>query len=214
MARPKEFDKATVLDRAVDTFWQQGFDGTAVQDLCAAMKLNPGSLYGAFGDKRALFLAALDRYVDTVSRQAIERIEDADSGMAGIRGYFDHLVGAMLGGKRRWGCLITNSAAELALHDPDVAARTRLHLSRIESAFALALARAQAAGEVAGGAASQKAAFLVCLVQGLNILAKTGPERRVLEGIVEAALQALTNRPSKAARGNEELPKVRPSPKV
>ncbi|HET9664675.1 MAG TPA: helix-turn-helix domain-containing protein, partial [Burkholderiales bacterium] len=62
MSRPREFDSSAALDRAVDTFWARGYDGTAVQDLCSAMDLNPGSLYGAFGDKRALFLAALDRY--------------------------------------------------------------------------------------------------------------------------------------------------------
>ena len=200
MGRPKEFDEAAVLDHAMDTFWEHGFDGTAVHDLCAAMRLNPGSLYGAFGDKRALFLAALDRYVVTVSRQAIERIEGADSGMAGLRAYFDHLIAAILGGKRRWGCLVTNSAAELALHDPDVAARVKLHLARIESAFAGALARAQASGEVVGGSAPLMAAFLVCLVQGLNILAKTKPERRVLEGVVDVALKALVNPESRTRR--------------
>jgi TetR/AcrR family transcriptional repressor of nem operon len=200
MARPKEFDEATVLDEAVDAFWERGFDGTVVQDLCAAMGLNPGSLYGTFGDKRALFLAALDRYVDTVSRQAIERIGGGHSGLTGIRSYFDHLIAAMLDGKRRWGCLITNSAAELALHDPDVAARVKLQLARIESAFASALARAQAAGELAEGAGPHGAAFLVCLVQGLNILAKIKPERRALEGVVEVALKALTSPGSRTRR--------------
>ena len=83
------------------------------------------------------------------------------------------------------------SAAELALHDPDVAARVKLHLARIESAFASGLARAQASGELAEGGGPQTATFLVCLVQGLNILAKTKPERRVLEGVVDVAFKAL-----------------------
>jgi TetR/AcrR family transcriptional regulator, transcriptional repressor for nem operon len=200
MARTKEFDEAAVLDHAVDTFWEHGFDGTAVQDLCAAMGLNPGSLYGAFGDKRALFLAALDRYVDTVSGQALERIGSGHSGLTGIRSYFDYLIAAMLDGKRRWGCLITNSAAELALHDPDVAARVKLHLARIESAFASALARAHASGELAEGIGAQGATFLVCLVQGLNILAKTKPERQVLEGVVDFTLKALAS-PRSRTRG-------------
>jgi len=200
MARPKEFDEAAVLDEAVDTFWEHGFDRTAVQDLCAAMGLNPGSLYGTFGDKRALFLASLDRYVDTVSRQAIERIGSGHSGLSGIRSYFDHLIAAMLDGKRRWGCLVTNSVAELALHDPDVAARVKLHLARIESAFASALARAQVSGELVQGVGPQGAAYLVCLVQGLNILAKTKPERRVLEGVVDVALKALASPGSRPRR--------------
>ena len=191
MARPKGFDQTAVLDHAVDAFWEHGYTGTPVQELCDAMGLHPGSLYTAFGDKRALFLTALDRYADTVSRQAIERIERAPDGLAGIRAYFDHLITAMIDGKRRWGCLVTNSTAELALHDPDVAARVKLHLARVEAAFASAVARAQACGELKQVKSHQAAAFLVCLVQGLNVVAKTKPDRRVLQDIVDVALRGL-----------------------
>jgi TetR/AcrR family transcriptional repressor of nem operon len=131
------------------------------------MRLNPGSLYGAFGDKRALFLYGPSIVaVETVSRRPSERIEGADSGMAGLRAYFDHLISAMLGGKRHWGCLITNSAAELALRrgrrGPGQAASGAHRIP----AFAGALARAQAFGEVADGDAPHRAAFLVSVVQG------------------------------------------------
>ena len=191
MGRPREFDEAFVLDQAVDTFWKSGFEATCVQELCAAMGLNPGSLYASFGDKRALFFMALDRYVDTVSRQAIERIDRGQSGLGGIRDYFEHLISAMLDGKRRWGCLITNTVAEIAAHDPEVAVRVKGHLARIEAAFANALKRAQASGELREGVGQHGAAYLVCVVQGLNILAKTKPERRVLEGLVTLAIDTL-----------------------
>lgn len=74
MARPKAFDPETTLDIAVERFWQHGYDGLPIQELCRAMSLNPGSLYGAYGDKRSLFLAAFDRYAATVSKRAIERV--------------------------------------------------------------------------------------------------------------------------------------------
>jgi TetR/AcrR family transcriptional repressor of nem operon len=197
MGRLKQFNPDVTLDVAVDTFWQQGFEGTPVQDLCRAMGLNPGSLYGTYGDKRALFLAALDRYIETVSRQAIERIGRETSGMTAIRAYFAHLIDAIVDGKRRWGCLITNSAVELGARDPAIKAKVALHFARLETAFGSALARAQAAGELADSVGVDAAGFLVCVVQGVNVLAKTKPTRQQLEHVVEMALRALTaNLPS------------------
>ena len=192
MGRPREFDHSAALDRAVDTFWERGFDGTAMRDLCSAMNLNPGSLYGAFGDKRALFLAALDRYMDTVSKLAIDCIGGAPTGMAGIRSFFESLVDVMTDGKRRWGCLITNSVAELSLRDQEVAEKVKLHLARVETAFASALARAKAEGELAEGVGQESAGYLLCVLQGLNVLAKTKPGRPVLIGIVNVALKNLS----------------------
>ena len=195
MARPREFDETEVLDRAVQAFWQHGFDGIAVQDLCTKLRLNPGSLYGAFGDKRALFLAALDRYIDTVSREAVARIGGGRSGMHGIRSFFEFLIDAIVSGKRRWGCLVTNAVAENALRDREVAARARLQLLRLEDAFAGALARAQADGEIPQGDQRAQAMLLVCIVQGMNVLAKSRPNRLTLQRIVEAALVGLAPPP-------------------
>lgn len=191
MARPKAFDPETTLDIAVERFWQHGYDGLPIQELCRAMGLNPGSLYGAYGDKRSLFLAAFDRYAATVSKRAIERIFDGSSGLGGIGDYFAHLIESILDGKRRWGCLVANAAVELAARDPDVALKVQAHFQRLEQAFAAALARAEGDGEI-GAASRDLAPYLVCVVQGLNVVAKTRPSRERLEGIVAAALTALT----------------------
>jgi len=178
------------------------------------MDLNPGSLYGAFGDKRALFLAVLDRYMDTVSRLAIDCIGGAPSGMLGIRAFFDNLVTAMTGGKRRWGCLVTNSIAELSLRDPQIAEKVKLHLGRVEMAFAGALARARTEGELAQGIGPESAAFLVCVLQGLNVLAKTKPGREVLQGIVDVALKTLApNVSTPASRKKRQRTLARPARK-
>lgn len=198
MSRPKSFDPTVKLDQALDRFWQSGYGGSSVEELCRAMALKPGSLYGAFGDKRALFLAALDRYVDTISREAVERIGRPE-GAAGIAGYFAHLIDAILDGKRRWGCLITNSAVEIAAGDPVVREKIDQHFGRLEAAFAGSLKAAVAAG-AALPAAAGAAPFLVCLVQGLNVLAKTRPIRERLEAIVATALSGLGLFPQATAR--------------
>ncbi|MGD8790484.1 MAG: TetR/AcrR family transcriptional regulator [Burkholderiales bacterium] len=191
MGRSREFDTDAALDGALHTFWQQGYESTPMQDLCSAMALNPGSIYAAFGSKRGLFVEALKRYAETVSAEAMRRINGASSGLDGIRSYFAHLIDAMVDGDRRFGCLITNSLVEFARNDPELAGMFDLHLARLETTFASALARARAGGEIRSDAGTEVARFLVTLVQGMNVLAKTKPDRRTLEGIVDTALAGL-----------------------
>jgi len=198
MGRVRTFDVEEALDVALELFWQHGFDGTAMQALCQAMDLQPGSVYAAFGSKRDLFVAVVRRYVETVSAEAVDRINGAPSGLQGTREYFDYLVDAMVDGKRRWGCLITNSLVELAAHDPDLAAMFQTHLARLQTSFAAALARARAEGELRPGAGPESANMLVAVVQGMNVMAKSRPGRAALQSVVDAALAGLVATPAEA----------------
>jgi TetR/AcrR family transcriptional regulator, transcriptional repressor for nem operon len=194
MARAKQFDPEVALDAAVDQFWECGFEATNVQDLCRKLKLNPGSLYATFGDKRSLFVAVFDRYVERVSRDAIDRIASEPSGLASISAYFDFLVAAIVSGKRRWGCLITNSLIELGASQPEIEAKIALHFARLETAFADALARARLRGELKSDVGPEAASYLVCVVQGLNVLARTKPTHTQLAAVVSTALSSLSER--------------------
>jgi TetR/AcrR family transcriptional repressor of nem operon len=191
VGRARTFDVDAALDAAVATFWQRGFDATSVQQLCQAMNVQPGSVYAAFGSKRDLFVAALRAYAETVSAEAVERINAPASGLAGLRDYFARLVDAMVDGRRRWGCLITNSLVELAEHDPELAGMFQQHLANLRTAFAAALARARAAGELREGVGPESAQFLVAVVQGMNVMAKTRPGRAALRSIADTALAGL-----------------------
>jgi TetR/AcrR family transcriptional regulator, transcriptional repressor for nem operon len=191
MARTREFDVDTALDAAVRAFWQGGFESVSVLELCRAMGVRPGSAYAAFGGKRDLFAAALRRYAETVSAEAVARITSAPTGLGGIRDYFAHLVDAMVDGDRRWGCLITNSLVELADRDPDLTGVMTLHLANLRAAFAAALTRADAAGELRPGIGANEADLLVAVVQGLNVLAKTRPGRPALARIADSAVAGL-----------------------
>ena len=189
MGRRKQFDPEAALDLAVDAFWERGFEATSIQDLCVRLELNPGSLYGTYGDKRALFAAIFDRYLERVSRYAIERIAKNPSGIEGIHDYFAFLVDAIVDGKRRWGCLVTNSLIELSTREPEILTKVGLHFARLETAFASALARSKAAGELPTGVGPERAPYLVCFVQGLNVLARTKPTRTRLKAMIEVALE-------------------------
>lgn len=191
MARQRSFAVEAVLDAAMGQFWQHGYEATSVADLCSAMSLKPGSVYAAFGDKRGLFTQCLKRYAETISSHAIERINASPSGLAGLRDYFAQLVDAMVEGRRRQGCLLTNTVVELGTSDADLSALFQAHFARLETAFAAALARARAAGELRPGAGPQDAPLLVAVVQGMNVMAKTQPGRAVLQRVVDGALQGL-----------------------
>lgn len=187
----RTFDVETALDVALETFWQRGFDATSMQVLCQAMNVQPGSVYAAFGNKRDLFVAALRRYMETVSAEAVQRINGESSGMLGLRVYFGHLVDAMVDGRRRWGCLITNSLVELAERDPELAGLFQQHLANLRTSFAGALARAHGEGDVRPDAGPESADLLVAVVQGMNVIAKTNPGRDVLQAIADNALAGL-----------------------
>jgi TetR/AcrR family transcriptional repressor of nem operon len=75
MARPREFDEAAVLDAAIDKFWQCGYEATSVRDLAEEMDIAGASLYNAFGDKRALYERAMNRYLEQTFRERIRRLE-------------------------------------------------------------------------------------------------------------------------------------------
>ncbi|GAA4520845.1 TetR/AcrR family transcriptional regulator [Actinoallomurus oryzae] len=196
MGRTRGFDVDEALDVALDVFWRQGFDATSMQDLCQAMEVRPGSIYAAFGSKRDLFVAALRRYVETVSTETVERINGAPTGLQGLREYFAHLVDAMVDGRRRWGCLITNSLVEFAGRDPQLAGMFELHLANLQTSFAAALARARTDGELRPGAGPDSARLLVAVVQGMNVMAKSRPGRHALQAVADSALAGLVASPT------------------
>jgi TetR/AcrR family transcriptional repressor of nem operon len=191
MARPREFDEADVIDRAMQQFWSRGYEATSVDDLCAATGLNRSSLYRAFGSKRELLDAALIAY----ERQSLARIEAllrAHPIREGLRLFLLGLLPDRKTGRAQWGCLIGNCASELAPHDPAAQKRLRRSLERIGAVLQAALERARQAGELSGRIDPEMVAqFLMTQAQGLRLVAKTKPPHGVLDGIVATTLSVL-----------------------
>jgi TetR/AcrR family transcriptional repressor of nem operon len=192
MARPKEFDRDIVLDRAMQVFWSRGYEATSIQHLVARMGIQRGSLYDTFGDKRRLFYAAIDRYDQRVTARLLAMLDGPGSGRDAIRGFFRLKVDLSVEPGRPRGCLVTNSTAELASRDRGTAARVGAVLAKIEAAFHRAVIRAQQAGEIDPARDPRALArFLTSSAQGLSVMAKTSPDRAVLEDIVTVTLAAL-----------------------
>jgi TetR/AcrR family transcriptional repressor of nem operon len=192
MARPREFDVAAALDRAMQVFWAKGFEATSLDDLCEATGLGRSSLYAAFGDKHDLYLRALDRYEEASAVRLNEILTRPVPVREAIATFVNRLIDDIVSGSGRRGCFIGNCAAELARHDRDAAIRVRRSLDRIEAAFRDALGRAKARGEIGAKAdVAALARFLTAGIQGLRLIGKANPERAVLNDIAGVMLRCV-----------------------
>jgi TetR/AcrR family transcriptional repressor of nem operon len=190
--RPREFDLEDALRDATEVFRLRGFHGTSVQDLTEGTGLARGSLYKAFHDKRTLFLAALDQTITASLQRVADGLSAPGSAKAAIR---DTLIGygrraASIDGRR--GCIMTSAAIEMMPEDAEVSAVITRMFGRIEELYAAAVIRGQAAGEIpAGHDAHAIAKHLLCTIQGLRVLGKTGPSERDTTQIIDQALRIL-----------------------
>ena len=192
MARTKEFEPETALTRAMDLFWRRGYEATSVRDLLDEMGIGRGSMYGTFGDKRTLFLAALERFEETRVSRADEILDGSASATEGIRKLFETTIEGLVSYEPRRGCLLANTAVELAPHDAEVAERISRYVARTEEAFERTLVRAQSTGEIpADKDPKVLARFLVNTLHGVRVLARAGVDRDVLEDSVRTALEVL-----------------------
>lgn len=187
--RPREFDTDVAVERAMGVFWSSGYHGTSLPDLLEATKLSRGSLYAAFGDKHGLFLRALDRYIDDALVRLDTELDPRENALAGLRtclaGYVDRTSG--IAGRR--GCLVVATAMELAAHDPAVEQRIRRFFSAMEARLTEALGRAQEAGELADGVEPAIAArLLLCLLEGMRVVGKTGSDRITSQAVVQTLI--------------------------
>lgn len=192
MARPKEFDPDQAVGRAMDVFWERGFEDTSAQDLVDALGIGRGSLYNAFGSKHELFERALDRYCDDQTEGLALRLAEAPRVRPAIRAVLRDMADTDLAGGHRRGCLMVNSAADLGGRDPLVAEKVRRAYERIENALAAAIRRGRASGELGPGPAPEALArFMLTTINGLRVVGKVSNDRRRLDDTIEIATRAL-----------------------
>jgi TetR/AcrR family transcriptional repressor of nem operon len=189
VARPRQFDPDEVLDRSMHEFWRSGYRDTSVDDLVRVTGVRPGSLYNAFpGGKRGLFLETLHRYSNLVVPEKLGALERPGAGLPELRAYFDGLVADLSTPEGRIGCLMVNSAVELATEDSEVGDLVRGHMSRLERNAERALRNAKRRGEIPASVNPRaKATQLMATGMGLMVVGKTDPGRKVLETIVNGA---------------------------
>jgi TetR/AcrR family transcriptional repressor of nem operon len=192
MPRPREFDEATALNAAIACFWHRGYQATSVRDLAASMGLSGPSLYNAFGDKRALFVVALERYLDQFTRARIKRLEDSLPPKKAVRRFLEEIIERSLSDRERRGCFLINSALEVAPHDRALGALIADRLGEIEAFFRRSIEAGQTDGTVPlDRDPADLARLLLGALLGIRVLARSKPDRTLLEGVARPALALL-----------------------
>ena len=192
MVRTRTFDPATALTKAVDLFASKGFSETSMEDIVQATGVSRYGIYGTFGNKRELFEQALDRYADSMGKQAFLRLLEPDASLDHIRAIFAGRVADMCCDGENKGCLFIHTAMELAPRDDDLRDVLQKLMRRMSKLFSVGLESARAKGEVRQSLDVQAAGdLLTSTMFGLAVLGRTGFPRETLEGIVENTLRAM-----------------------
>lgn len=190
--RPKAFNPEQVIEKAMYAFWEKGYTATSMNDLVEAMGIHRGSLYNTFGDKQALFRAAIAHYNRTVVTQAIAHLESPTASKQAIVDTFYEFVYQAANDPCQRGCLLTNTAVEFGSQDPDFAKQLTLDFQRIEDALYGALVRAQQLQELAADKQPRAIArYLITCLHGIRVTSKVNPDLDALTDTIKIALSAL-----------------------
>jgi AcrR family transcriptional regulator len=187
MARPREFDERQVIENLMTVFWNKGYEAATMQDLVKASGLLKGSLYGAFGDKQALYLAALKHYNRTRIQAGIDMLNGEGSARQKIARLFDNVIESTKRGLFAGGCLLCNASLEKAVSDKQVKAEIKTTIRRLKVAIMDALK----AGNVNEDQAASLAAFIVSAYFGTRVLAKGGAPAAMIGDTRDHCLQLL-----------------------
>lgn len=190
MGRPRSFDPDKALDRALQVFWQKGYEGASLSDLTRAMGINRPSLYAAFGDKEALFRRALDRYAQGPAAFVHEALQEPTARRVAER-LLRTSADLLSGGNHPSGCLLVQGA--LACGEASKAVQQELAAQRRngEAAIRRRLQRAKAEGDLpAGSDPTDLARFLSTVMQGMSVQAAGGAGRAELQRVADTAIRA------------------------
>ena len=189
MAGKKAFEPQRVLEKAMNAFWERGYEGLSIEDLVQSTGIGRGSLYGTFEDKHSLYLAALDRYIAAGRVQTTALLDQTGTLQAVLQQLFKTTVDALLSDPARRGCFLVNASLEMAPHDPAVNTIVQSALQELEEGLYRLLIKAQVAGELPWrDDPHQLARFLVATLVGIRVLARVQQDRRVLQDVVKTAL--------------------------
>lgn len=191
IGRPRQFDESVSLDKAMTHFWQCGYSSTSMNDLMDCTGLSKSSLYNSFGNKSALFIKCLSRFKFNLVTVLEEQLSQSQSGLQFIRDVF-YMVIAEADNSQRMGCMLVNTANELAGRDANIANEVTRGFSELQRIIAKALKTAKQAHEVSDEMDVESTAdFILTSIVGLRTMVKSGVNYTRLKQIADRTLDAL-----------------------
>lgn len=190
MGRPREFDVNVALDRALDVFWRNGYEGASIAELTDAMGINPPSLYAAFKNKEGLFRKALDRYVEQRTNFWNEALEKPTA-----REMVEHLlfgsVDFLTDECTPHGCLLVRSSMSCSAAAESIKRDLAAKRATGEVAMAMRLNEAKRAGEMPADLdPAEFARYIMTVLEGMSVQAANGATRDDLSKTAAMALRA------------------------
>ena len=195
--RPRAYQPEVALARALDVFWKEGFAGTSLDDLSAATGMNRPSLYGAFGDKRELYIKSYEAYRER-ARVGMSEAFAADLPMREMleRIYSIALDLYLSGADGPRGCFTVMTAASEAVYDPAIREMVTRGLVEMDRFFGRIFRRAQERGELPPTADTQVLAHLAsATLHTVAVRARAQMPRAELDAIVKGALDVSCGKP-------------------
>jgi AcrR family transcriptional regulator len=190
--RPRAYQPEVALGRALDLFRKGGFAATSLDDLSAATGMNRPSLYGAFGDKRELYIKSYQRYRDDARAAMIEIFREEMPVRKRLQRIFAIALDIYLEGESPRGCFTVMTAASEAVADPGIRAMVLEGFVELDKAFASCFRAAKEKGEISATADPTVLAQLAsATLHTVAIRARAGVSRKELEAIVKGALDVM-----------------------
>ena len=190
--RPRGFDRDEALARALDVFWQRGYEPASIVELCAAMGINPPSLYAAFGNKATLFLEAVnfyDRKYWDAARVAMGQEPDV---YRGIESFFKEAAAILLSPRAPCGCLVVLAAINVSPNSTEVYEAIRSMRRAGKTFFAQRLRQGVEDGQLPRNTdIDSLAATLKAMLEGMSIQARDGLPQAELAGIAANVIRLL-----------------------
>ncbi len=186
--RPRSFEPAEALAKARDVFWRAGYQASSLDLISEATGLGRPSLYGAFGDKRAMFLAALRTYRQTSMARVARLLEAAPTFKGGLANVYAAAIDTYAPNGQ--GCLILNTAPSEAETDDEVRAELAGVTADLDRLFAQRAGRAVAEGELAGDPKT-RGKLATAVLHSLSVRARGGAAKSELAVLAASAVEWL-----------------------
>jgi len=193
VGRPRQFDEDEVLDAAMKAFWANGYEATSLADLVSVTGLHKGSLYQAFGDKHALFIRTLKRYLHGIRECKRQALAQAETPLGGVRavlhGFIDMSEGVS---DCPQGCMAVKTLVEMVPHDPEVQLIMEEHMMSLHASLHERVIEAQANGDLSEEKSPEMiAAIIMIFMNGLATQAIGEMSFEEAHALLDVQLEAL-----------------------
>lgn len=192
MPRHREFDESVALEKATMTFWEQGYEDTSYDDLVTSTGVSRYGLYSAFGGKKEFFLRALDHYIESSRCEMLGSLMESEASLDDIFQYFYRMEEKIQDPEKRVGCMLCNTAIEMAQNDKDAETKIKNIFDELKKFFIRALNNAIKEGNLAKSSDPDKIGdYLVGLMMGAAMMTRSPIGQVKVKNYLETGLAVL-----------------------